>query len=119
MSYKKNNMTTLNPRTARVSGGVTVGATGAVGALTGTGWSIARTAAGRYTLTFLSYYPTLISFTGSVRLATADGDTTMSFGAFSASAKTLKIHTAINRVAVDLISGDKFFFDLELACSTV
>ena len=119
MSYKKNNVTTPNPRTARVSGGMTAGSTGAVGALTGTGWSIARTAAGKYTLTLLTYYPTLISFTGGVMTASADGDAVLNFGAFSASAKTLIIKTVLNGVVADLSSADRLFFDLEFASSTV
>ena len=119
MAYKRHNMTTPNPRTARVSGRVVIGAAGAVGSQTGTGYTVAKTATGKYTITFLDYYPTLISFTGDIKVTSADGDAVVNFGAFSASNNTLIVKTVLNGAVANLTSGDSFSFDLELACSTV
>jgi hypothetical protein len=56
----------------------------------GTGWSVARTSAGLYTLTFTNVGYELVTALTSLQLATKD-DKLLQIGAYDAAAKTLLI----------------------------
>jgi hypothetical protein len=65
-------------------------ATGAPTALSGTGWTVARTSAGLFTITFAEKYPEMIKATATLQLATKDDKVTQ-IGTYDGSAGTLQI----------------------------
>lgn len=56
----------------------------------GLGWSVARTSAGLFTITFNEKYNDLVSFTHGIQLATADDKYTIA-GVYTAASKTITI----------------------------
>lgn len=56
----------------------------------GKGWSVARTSAGLFTITFSDTWNDLVSFTASLQLASAD-DKYLIPGAYTAASKTITI----------------------------
>lgn len=56
----------------------------------GKGWSVARTGAGEFTITFGAAYPDLQSFQTTLQLATPD-DKFLVAGTYSSTAKTIKV----------------------------
>ena len=89
----------------------------------GTGWSVAWTSTGLFTITLADSYPSLISATASLQLTSGD-DKFLQFGAIDVlSAKTLQIRvwdvsgTAVSDVAAD--AGNRINFTLILKNSSV
>ena len=56
----------------------------------GQGWSVARTSAGLFTITFANVWAEMVSFTCSLQLATAD-DKFLIPGVYTAASKTITI----------------------------
>lgn len=72
----------------------------------GKGWSVARTSAGLFTITFENPYADLVSFTQTLQLASGD-DKVLQAGAYSASNKTITIRVwDISGAAVADISAN-------------
>lgn len=98
----------------KVAGGVDIGAVGAVGVHHGAGFTLTRTGAGVYLLTFADAFNGFLS--GSLNAGNASaagGDLTCNFGAFTpgaAGAATLEVFTNTAAVATDPANGGRINF---------
>lgn len=72
----------------------------------GPGWSVARTSAGLFTITFTDAYIDMVSATASLQLATA-ADRIVQIGTYDSSARTLQIRVwDISDAAVADVAAD-------------
>ena len=80
------------PETIVIHGSFAPNGSSAVSAASnrGTGWSVARTGTGEFTITFSAAYPELQSFNASLQLATPDDKFPIP-GVYSSSAKTITV----------------------------
>ena len=106
-----------------ISGHVTIGASGAVGTVVGKGFSIARTAAGRYTITLKRTYHKLLFPSGSIVYAafgTID-KLLVEFSNYSATAGTimLLVKPGDSTTLTDPGNGDAVAFQLVMLKSKV
>lgn len=107
-------MVTLNQGEARITGqfrpngsGALVANTASSGLSYGTGYTVARTSLGLYTVTFADQYPKLIAAHATVRDHAGMGFRAR-VGDYSATNKTLKIYTSVGAprfFPLDLLSG--------------
>lgn len=79
-------------------------ATGGISGTTGVGWSVSRTGAGTFLLTFDNKYPVILSKTATVQHTTAV-DLVPQFGDFSASAGTLVLRLVAVATATDMAAN--------------
>lgn len=63
--------TTMNVGEVRVCGRINVGGTGAVSSINGDGFSAARAAAGKYTITLKKPFKKMVGFSGSILYASS------------------------------------------------
>lgn len=73
-----------------VAGSFAPAGSGAVTDVNGRGFSVARTGTGEFTITFDDKYPSLVSATATLQLASAD-DQVLHMGTYTAASKTLLI----------------------------
>jgi len=90
MAYISSNPLINVKKGVLVAGSFAPAAAGAPTTLRGAGFSVARSAAGKFTITFDQLYKTLVSATATLQLATAD-DKACQVGTYTAASKTLVI----------------------------
>lgn len=92
-------------------------ATGGVSGTSGVGWSVSRTAAGTFLITFNEKYPCILSKTAGVQHTTAV-DLKAQYGDFSASAGTLVLRLVAVATATDMAANANNSVSFDVTFST-
>lgn len=104
----------------RISGSFAPAGTGAVTAVKGRGFTVARSGAGVFTITLDRIYQDLISANACVQLATA-ADMAAQIGSYSKANRTLVIRTVVAATETDIAAdaNNRVHFDLVLVTSSI
>ena len=120
----KNNVKCFQRGIVEVCGNVTIGAAGAVDVTTGTGFSIAHTTTGVYTITLDDQYQAFIAGNCNVQFYTTTStnfDLTAQFGLYVAADRTLviRIWDHSGAALADPADDDSIHFNLKLQWTSV
>lgn len=125
MSYPRGNLEGFYHRErnpVRIMGRFTVDGVPVTDDQQGRGYTVARTAAGRYTVTFVDACPVLITANATTMVATGNTDTVAQLGAFTpglVGAATLVLRNMIAAVETELAVGDYMTFDAVIYSETL
>lgn len=125
MSYPRGNLEGFYHREqtpVKIMGRFTVDAVPVTDLAVGRGYTVARTALGRYTVTFTDAYSQLITANATVMVAAGNTDVEAQLGAFTpggAGTATLLMRCMVANAEVELTVGDYLMFEATLYGETL